>query len=110
MKQKSCPKSIDKPITVLGMEVEDVAVIMVILGVSQIIIGMVLALPLAIIAAFVVKQIKRGKPRGYLQHLLYHWGVNYPGTLPPPKKIKEYIPTKPIKKIKGIPDIFLETE
>ncbi len=110
MYQRNCPKTIDKPITILGMEMEDLAVLVIGIGIMQIVVGGPIALVLGLTAMIILKRIKRGRPRGYLLHLLYHKGMSYQKTLPPMKKVRRYTPSRPVRKIKGVENIFREKD
>lgn len=80
---KPCPRTIDRPLLILGLEGEDVAVILLLCGVPAIMFSP--AVPL--IALFFLwpclAAFKRGKPEGYLIHWLYRQGVGFRGLLPP---------------------------
>ncbi len=80
---RHCPKTIDKPLLILGLEGEDIAVLMLLFGVPAILISP--AIPLILIFAVwpALVAFKRGKPEGYVAHALYRAGVPLPGLLPP---------------------------
>ncbi len=107
---KNCPRTIDRPITLLGFEMEDFVLIIVWLGVVNLIAGGPIALLTTIAITIFLKIVKRGKPRGFLRHILYHWGVPFGKVLPPPKRLKRYAPFPPTTKVVGMENIFVETE
>ncbi|MFH0754156.1 MAG: type IV conjugative transfer system protein TraL [Candidatus Omnitrophota bacterium] len=79
---KPCPKTIDKPLLILGLEGEDVAVLMLVFGVPAILIS-----PAALVLIFAawpaLVYFKRGKPQGYVLHTFYRLSLPLPGLLPP---------------------------
>ena len=90
MKTKTCPRNIDKPLTLLGLEVTEVAIISIALGITQVFFGPLMIIILAVALIIVLKRVKRGKPDGYLQHLAHRAGLRYPGILPSKKDGSRY--------------------
>ncbi len=80
---KPCPKTIDKPLLILGLEGEDIAVLMLVFGVPAILISPAIPLMLIFLAWPGLVVFKRGKPQGYVLHALYRAGLPLPGLLPP---------------------------
>ncbi|MBF0485814.1 MAG: hypothetical protein HQL16_04795 [Candidatus Omnitrophica bacterium] len=85
---RPCSRTIDRPLLILGLEGEDVAVLMLLCGIPAVlfspaipVIGLLIVWPL--LAAF-----KRGKPEGYVLHFLYSLGMSLRGLLPPQTKIR----------------------
>jgi len=107
---KNCPRNIDKPITLLGLEVEELAVISIWIGAVQAVFNMFIAVITAIGGIVILKRLKKGKPPGYIQHLFYKSGISYPGLLPPVKKVSKYSPWKVLKKKTGKENIFDDEE
>ena len=82
---KRCPRTLDRPILIFGLEPEDIA--------SLGLIGGVLAFFNTALSGAVffggwpvLVLVKRDKPAGYVIHLLYKWGMNFEGLLSPGKK------------------------
>ncbi|MBF0330938.1 MAG: hypothetical protein HQL17_03310 [Candidatus Omnitrophica bacterium] len=80
---KACSKTIDKPLLILGLEGEDIAVLMLAFGVPAILISPAIPLVLIFLAWPALVYFKRGKPQGYVLHALYQVGIPLPGLLPP---------------------------
>lgn len=82
MIMRPCPKTIDKPLLILGLEGEDVAVLMLVFGMPAILISPAIPLGLIFVAWPALVAFKRGKPQGYVLHALYRLGVPLEGLLP----------------------------
>jgi hypothetical protein len=80
---RPCPKTIDKPLLILGLEGEDIAVLMLFFGIPAILISPAIPLGLILVAWPVLVWFKRGKPEGYVLHALYRAGLPLTGLLPP---------------------------
>ena len=80
---RTCPKTIDKPLLILGLEGEDIAVLMLFFGIPAILISPAVPLGLILIAWPALVGFKRGKPEGYVLHALYRIGLPLKGLLPP---------------------------
>ena len=87
---RPCPKTIDKPLLILGLEGEDIAVLMFFFGIPAILISPAIPLGLIFIAWPALVFFKRGKPEGYVLHVLYQWGLPLKGLLSP--GIRRYSP------------------
>ncbi|MBF0490645.1 MAG: hypothetical protein HQL15_08560 [Candidatus Omnitrophica bacterium] len=87
---RKCPQTLDKPILLFGLEMEDVALLGAVGGVGSILLGPLIPGVLTIVGWILLMQFKRGKPTGYLIHVLYHQGVDFPGLIPPIKKAGRY--------------------
>jgi hypothetical protein len=85
-----CPRTIDKPLLILGLEGEDIAVLMLVLGVPAILISPMIPLMLIFVAWPSLVCFKRGKPQGYVLHMFYQAGVPLPGLLPPVVQCRRY--------------------
>ncbi|MBI2891808.1 MAG: hypothetical protein HYY13_13625 [Nitrospirae bacterium] len=73
-------QNIDKPITVLGLEPEEWAVLPAAMGIVNLVLGSaVLAVIGGLAAVIAIKRLKRGKPPGYLVHFLYRKGLPVKG-------------------------------
>jgi hypothetical protein len=80
---RPCPKTIDKPLLILGLEGEDIAVLMLVFGIPAILISPAVPLGLILVAWPALVHFKRGKPEGYVLHALYRIGLPLKGLLPP---------------------------
>lgn len=84
---KYCPRTIDKPLLILGLELEDILLLMFFFGGLAIFFNafvLLFILPAGVLLVI----LKRGKPQGYVLHILYSVGVNFKGLLPSGDKIK----------------------
>ncbi|MBF0594613.1 MAG: hypothetical protein HQL22_06570 [Candidatus Omnitrophica bacterium] len=79
---RDCPRTIDKPLLILGLEGEDIAVLMLLFGIPAVLIQPAIPLMLLFAAWPGLAFLKRGKPEGYMIHLLYRLGVPFDGLLP----------------------------
>jgi hypothetical protein len=86
---KRCPKTMDKPILIFGLEPEDIAALGLMGGLLSLFNTLVSGAVFFGGWIFLVFA-KRDKPAGYVIHLLYKMGVNFPGLLSP--QIKRYSP------------------
>jgi hypothetical protein len=77
-----CPRTIDKPLLILGLEGEDIAVLMLFFGIPAILISPAVPLGLILVAWPALSWFKRGKPEGYVLHMLYKSGLPLKGLLP----------------------------
>ena len=89
---KNCPRNIDKPITLLGLELEDLAIVVGLIGIIRALSNIFIAIAIAIVGGVILKRAKRGKPKAHIQHLFYRMGVSFPGFLPPIQRVKIYSP------------------
>ncbi len=92
MKDKVCPRNIDKPLTLLGLEITELAVISIAIGALQFMFGVLGILAVTVGMIIGLKRLKKGKPDGYLQHLAYRHGLRFPGIMPPVKDGGRYSP------------------
>jgi hypothetical protein len=82
-RMRYCPRTIDKPLLILGLEGEDVAVLMLCFGIPAILVSPVVPVICFFIGWPLLAAFKKGKPEGYMVHCLYRWGVPFAGLLPP---------------------------
>ena len=76
---------------IFGLEIEELAMLLVWVGICIGLFNVFLALFTALPLWFVLVKTKQGHPAGFLMHLLYfHLGVPLNGFLPSPKKVKHY--------------------
>jgi hypothetical protein len=80
---RPCPKTIDKPLFILGLEPEDMALLMLGFGVPAILISPAVPLGCILFAWPALAAFKRGKPEGYVLHALYRLGFPLPGLVAP---------------------------
>lgn len=72
--------NIDKPITVLGLEPEEWAVLPACIAVVNLFLdSALLAVALGIVSLVFIKRLKKGQPPGYLIHYLYRLGLPLKG-------------------------------
>ena len=95
---KSCPRNLDKPITLLGLELEDLAIVLALTGIIRALSNIFFAIAIALVGGIILKRTKRGKPKAHIQHLGYKIGVNIPGFLPPIRRVRIYSPWQQEKK------------
>jgi hypothetical protein len=79
---KICPRTIDKPLLIIGLELEDIAMLIFSCGVPALIFNPTLPLIIFFCAWPSLVILKRGKPEGYVLHILYSLGMNLKGLLP----------------------------
>ena len=80
---RPCPRTIDKPLLILGLEGEDIALLMLCFGIPAILISPAIPLVFIFVAWPLLVMFKRGKPEGYVLHAAYRLGVPLKGLLPP---------------------------
>ncbi len=89
MKRK-CPQTLDKPLLMFGLEIEDVCLLGTIGGIGSILIGPVIPGIISIVGWIFLMQFKKDKPVGYLIHWAYNQGICFPGLIPPIKRVQSY--------------------
>ena len=89
MKRK-CPQTLDKPLLLFGLEVEDIGLLSFVGGFGSILFGPMIPGVCAIASWFLLMEFKKDKPSGYLIHWMYNQGMEFPGLIPPIKKVKQY--------------------
>ncbi len=87
---RRCPQTLDKPILLFGLEIEDIAILSLGGGVASILFGPIIPGVITIIGWFVLMEFKKDKPSGYMIHWLYEQGVDFPGLITPIKKVERY--------------------
>jgi hypothetical protein len=79
-----CPKHLDEPILILGLEPEDYSLVIVVLIVSSLFLSALLSFAGALGAALAFWRLKRGRPPGFLIHALHRLEIlPIPGVLRP---------------------------
>jgi hypothetical protein len=91
---RRCSRTLDKPLLILGLEGEDVAVLMMVFGVPAVLISPSIPVMLLFAAWPALVVFKRGKPEGYVLHFLYKFGMPLQGLLPPGEKRRYGVFTK----------------
>jgi hypothetical protein len=87
---RKCPRTLDKPILFFGLEMEDVALLFLGVGIGGLIVGPLVPGIAGAAGWIILLKFKKDKPDGYLLHWLYGQGVGLKGLIPPPTKIKFY--------------------
>ena len=88
--ERKCPRTLDKPILLFGLEVEDIGLLFLITGIGSLLIGPMISGVIGMLGGIVLLRLKRDKPSGYVLHWLYARGFQLPGLIPSPSKIKYY--------------------
>jgi hypothetical protein len=87
--RRTCPRTLDRPVTFFGLEVEDLLALLALAGLLLFAVGAVAAIAAAGAAWLGLTRLKRGKPPGHLTALLY--ASRLPALLPflaPPHLIR----------------------
>ena len=89
---RACYRNVDRPILLLGLEYVDWALVLVVFCGCALIpyISNLTVLMVTVICATGLRVLKASKPRGYLLHLCYRWGLPLPSILPPPRIVPRY--------------------
>lgn len=86
----TCYRSIDKPQIMYGLEMEDICIIVLLVGLGCLIVAPYVPGILGICSWIVLVKFKQGKPPGYLMHWLYAKGLDWPGLIPSYQRIQQY--------------------
>lgn len=91
MVNRRCLRTLDRPVTFFGLEIEDIVLIVLVSGAILFLVSPVVAVVFALAAHFVLRRLKEGRPPGTLYALLLRWGVLWilpglaaPGLVVPP--------------------------
>ena len=77
-----CPKHLDEPILILGLEPEDYGLVMLVLLLASLVASALLSFGLALLAGLACGRLKRGQPPGTLIHALHRLEIlPIPGVL-----------------------------
>lgn len=87
---RKCPRTLDKPLLLFGLEVEDIGFLSLLGGLGSILFDPIIPGVLTIAGWIILIQFKKDKPAGYLVHWLYAHGIDFPGLIPPITKAKHY--------------------
>ena len=83
---RNCPKLIDRPISILGLEIDEICFLMPIFYFSLVVFNPMIAILGVIFGWVLFLRIKKGKPQGAIIHFLYKLGVPFKGLIKPVKK------------------------
>lgn len=83
---RPCPRTIDRPLLVLGLEGEDIAVLLLVCGIPAILFAPTLPLLVLLVGWPALAWFKRGKTPGHIVHWLYERGVPFQGFMPPGRR------------------------
>ena len=83
-----CPRTIDKPLLILGLEGEDIGILMLLFGVPAVLFQPTIPVLMFGVAWPALAIAKRGKPEGWVLHFLYYLGVPLKGLLPPEDRVR----------------------
>ena len=79
-----CPKHLDEPVLILGLEPEDYGLVMLVLLLASLVASALLSFGLALLAGLACGRLKRGQPPGALIHALHRLEIlPIPGLLRP---------------------------
>lgn len=87
---RKCFRTIDKPQIIVGLEIEDISLIVVGVGIGSLLFEPYIPGILGICSWFVLTKFKQGKPAGYMLHRIYLLGFSFPGLIPLPGREKKY--------------------
>ncbi len=87
---RKCPRTLDKPILLFGLEVEDVAILSLGTGLMGLFLPPLIPGILFLTGWGGLKMLKKDKPQGFMLHWLYRAGMNLKGLLPPPRNASRY--------------------
>jgi type IV conjugative transfer system protein TraL len=73
--RKSCPRTLDRPIVIFGLEPEDLVMVGLISGVILFVIDAIPAVITGAVLWLGLSRVKAGKPPGYLYELFYRSGM-----------------------------------
>ena len=77
------PRTIDKPVELLGFRMDEIGVFVSVLVISLLIDWFFLGLVLAGLVLAFLRGTRRGRPEGHIFHLLYRTGIPLGKLLPP---------------------------
>ena len=93
---KKCPRTIDKPLLLFGLEPEDVGMLALTAGGTILFFDTFYSGCVFFGGWLVLRLIKKGKPEGYIVHLFYKHGVRMKGLIDPPQKVSRYSVFRPV--------------
>ena len=87
---RKCPRNIDKPLLLFGLEPEDVGILALAGGLLIMFFDTFYAGLVFFGGWMLLRLIKQGKPQGYITHLFYKRGFRIKGLVDPPKITSRY--------------------
>ena len=87
---RKCPRNIDKPLLIFGLEPEDVGVLALAAGALVLFLDTFYSGVVFFGGWIILKVIKQGKPQGYITHLFYKHGIRIKGLIELPKLVQRY--------------------
>lgn len=88
--ERKCPRTLDRPILMFGLEIEDIALLSFGVGAGSLVIGPMISGLVGGVGWAVLLRLKKNKPAGYVMHWLYSKGFQLPGLIPPMTKAEYY--------------------
>ena len=77
------PRTIDKPMELVGFRMDEIGVFVSVLLVFLLVDRFFMGLVLSVLVLVFLRSIRRGRPEGYLFHLIYRMGIPLGKLLPP---------------------------
>ncbi|MBI4245000.1 MAG: hypothetical protein HY606_12995 [Planctomycetes bacterium] len=74
MHEKPCYRCIDKPISICGLEIDDLIVVLLVSGLIYFFCSGIAAVASGIVNFIALRKLKEGRPRGYLFFIVYRAG------------------------------------
>ena len=87
---KKCPRTLDKPLLFFCLEPEDSWGLALASGAVMLFFDTFYAGLVFFGGWILLRILKKGKPQGYIIHLLYSHGVRMKGLIDPPTKVSRY--------------------
>lgn len=88
--KRPCSRTLDKPILLFGLELEDIAVWSLAVGLGSLLIGPMIPGILGFVGWFGLLYFKKDKPQGHMLHFLYSKGFQLPGLIYPICMVNRY--------------------
>ena len=87
---RKCPRTLDKPFMILGLEMEDIAVLVLFAGLLSLFVDPFISGGIFFCGWVILKNMKKNKPLGYVMHYLYKKGLVIKGLIPPVKNLNKF--------------------
>ncbi len=87
---RKCLRTIDKPLLLFGLEIEDVGILALASGLIILFFDTFSAGLVFFGGWIFLRLLKQGKPQGYITHLFYKYGLRIKGLIAPPKLVSRY--------------------
>lgn len=85
-----CPRTLDKPMILFGLEIEDIGVLSLFMGITAVLFNPVIPTFLFFFGWWILSKVKKGQPAGIIPHMLYKCGLMLPGLIPSPRLKPRY--------------------